>query len=576
MFECASKFVDEIINFLLNKNGPTVIAIESTNWQEISIALIEKVKKVTNFNFSFGKSLHFIVFPPTKSGFFEPNYECNPESEIKKLPFKWPLLMEGIHRIDIIDYKLIFHIVFGIDSWSKISAQIDIIVADSLQSQALRVASPEALLATYDGLEEVQDLVHAKQYKIISSEDIPNSHKLYKISNPHRPQIIPVAKPSSVAIIGAGIAGASIANELASRGHKVDIYDPKFAHMPVGEALETSAGAITPVITADDSPKSRISRAGVLRAYARWQCFFDHQISPCGTLEVDRDKGYAKSLAEAVEILNFPKDWIRRVTAQEASEISGFHIKKDAVFLPYGMQISPLKMINALLERENISTQAQYITAVKPSSGGKYILCGNDDFNSPEYEYVVIATAIDTPKLLASSGLDFTILKSGHRTPSVPKFETMHALSGETLRVPSQMVNGGPKCIIGGLGYFLPQMGGYCVMGSTYKHGEMNPQLTAEGEKAILSKIPVDFEFTADELIENQGLRGHACIRAVINGRTPIIGRLKGTNVFLACAYASHGMTWASLGAEIIATEIAGEPAPLTRDLLKIMAPEST
>ncbi|WDU53081.1 FAD-dependent oxidoreductase [Taylorella equigenitalis] len=566
MFVNLPEFLKKILKIYQQKQGPTVVAIKSTSWEEVSGALIQEFKKVLNFNVSFEKSLHIILLSPTKNIFFKPS---NSSHVLKNA---WPLPMSGINRIDILNFKLVVHIVYDEYGWDSLQAEIDVFIVDEPCKNMMRLAVSNIYVYTPSQVSTLEEIASFKQFKIVHRNSELN---LYQLSNPHIKHKCIQAQPSNIAVIGAGIAGASIANLLSKKGHKVDLFDPKFNDMPTGEVFETSAGAITPVITADDSPKSRISRAGVLRARTRWQCYFEQALNPCGTLEVDRDKGYAKSLAQAVEMLNFPDEWIRRVTAEEATSISGFSINRDAVFLPFGMQISPLKIIKLLTDLEGINKFTNRILSIDASCPKIRLKTEDNDFFEG-YDYVVIASAIKTPEILATSGLDTVKLKSGQCVQRVSKFGTLHALSGQTLRVPAELVSGGPKCVIGGLGYFLPEMGGYCVMGSTYKHNDLNPEVSLEGHQSILSKIPIEFDFDAEDLVRLQGLKGHACVRAVVNGRTPLIGRLKDTNVFLACAYGSHGMTWASLGAEIIGAEIGLEPSPLSRDLLRIMAPDST
>lgn len=534
MFVNLPEFLKKILKIYQQKQGPTVVAIKSTSWEEVSGALIQEFKKVLNFNVSFEKSLHIILLSPTKNIFFKPS---NSSHVLKNA---WPLPMSGIYRIDILNFKLVVHIVYDEYGWDSLQAEIDVFIVDEPCKNMMRLAVSNIYVYTPSQVSTLEEIASFKQFKIVHRNSELN---LYQLSNPHIKHKCIQAQPSNIAVIGAGIAGASIANLLSKKGHKVDLFDPKFNDMPTGEVFETSAGAITPVITADDSPKSRISRAGVLRARTRWQCYFGQALNPCGTLEVDRDKGYAKSLAQAVEMLNFPDEWIRRVTAEEATSISGFNINRDAVFLPFGMQISPLKIIKLLTDLEGINKFTNRILSIDASCPKIRLKTEDNDFFEG-YDYVVIASAIKTPEILAASGLDTVKLKSGQCVQRVSKFGTLHALSGQTLRVPAELVSGGPKCVIGGLGYFLPEMGGYCVMGSTYKHNDLNPEVSLEGHQSILSKIPIEFDFDAEDLVRLQGLKGHACVRAVVNGRTPLIGRLKDTNVFLACAYGSHGMTW--------------------------------
>jgi glycine/D-amino acid oxidase-like deaminating enzyme len=60
--------------------------------------------------------------------------------------------------------------------------------------------------------------------------------------------------------------------------------------------------------------------------------------------------------------------------------------------------------------------------------------------------------------------------------------------------------------------------------------------------------------------------------RAVAPDRVPVAGKL-GEGVYGAFAYGSRGLIWAALAAELIASELEGEPLPLEGKLADAMDP---
>jgi tRNA 5-methylaminomethyl-2-thiouridine biosynthesis bifunctional protein len=90
-------------------------------------------------------------------------------------------------------------------------------------------------------------------------------------------------------------------------------------------------------------------------------------------------------------------------------------------------------------------------------------------------------------------------------------------------------------------------------------------------------------------------LRGYVGVRAVSHNRLPLIGAmadeaeairhahsLRGAHLrdlprlpglFASLAFASRGLTWAALGAELIASQIEGEPLPVESDLADAIDP---
>jgi tRNA 5-methylaminomethyl-2-thiouridine biosynthesis bifunctional protein len=150
----------------------------------------------------------------------------------------------------------------------------------------------------------------------------------------------------------------------------------------------------------------------------------------------------------------------------------------------------------------------------------------------------------------------------------------MHALGGEVSFVPSAELAGGPKCIVSGDGYVLPAFEGYCVIGSTYAHAAKEVSVTPEGitgnikRAAGLLNIPMLTEYFKD-----RQLGGWAGWRAVLPGRLPAIGPvLHAPGVWVACGFASRGLTWATLAGDLIAGALNGEPLVLENDIIGVIS----
>ena len=65
---------------------------------------------------------------------------------------------------------------------------------------------------------------------------------------------------------------------------------------------------------------------------------------------------------------------------------------------------------------------------------------------------------------------------------------------------------------------------------------------------------------------------GRVAFRAVTPDRLPVVGKIA-DGVCGAFAYGSRGLVWAALAAEIIASELEGEPLPIERSLAAAMDP---
>ena len=114
------------------------------------------------------------------------------------------------------------------------------------------------------------------------------------------------------------------------------------------------------------------------------------------------------------------------------------------------------------------------------------------------------------------------------------------------------------------------------MAGGTYVHGAAQARVTPEGQTGNLGRAAglLGASWTAPNLTDRDTLPGWAGWRAVLPGRLPAIGTLAGSpGVWIATGYASRGLTWSSLGGELIGASLAGEPLPVERDLLDEINP---
>jgi tRNA 5-methylaminomethyl-2-thiouridine biosynthesis bifunctional protein len=70
-----------------------------------------------------------------------------------------------------------------------------------------------------------------------------------------------------------------------------------------------------------------------------------------------------------------------------------------------------------------------------------------------------------------------------------------------------------------------------------------------------------------------EGLAGWTGFRTTVPDRLPVFGASIEPGVWLATGLGSRGLLWGPLGAELLASQVAGEPWPLPMDLAGAMSP---
>jgi tRNA 5-methylaminomethyl-2-thiouridine biosynthesis bifunctional protein len=155
-----------------------------------------------------------------------------------------------------------------------------------------------------------------------------------------------------------------------------------------------------------------------------------------------------------------------------------------------------------------------------------------------------------------------------------------------------------PDCVVTGGGYLLPVAAdGAARVGSSYEDACGPLLLRASVHEANLGKLAAMLPALAGPLagIDPAGLGGYVGVRSVSHNRLPLIGqmadelaatvaaaKLRGAHLrdlprlpglYASLAFASRGLTWAALGAEVLASMIEGEPLPVESDLADALDP---
>jgi tRNA 5-methylaminomethyl-2-thiouridine biosynthesis bifunctional protein len=116
----------------------------------------------------------------------------------------------------------------------------------------------------------------------------------------------------------------------------------------------------------------------------------------------------------------------------------------------------------------------------------------------------------------------------------------------------------------------LPPVDGLCVVGASFdiEDDEAAPRASSdEGNLERVARILPGFSAT-----DLSSLKSRVAFRTVAPDRLPLAGKI-GENVYGLLALGSRGLIWSSLGAELIAAELEGEPLPLEGDLADALEP---
>jgi tRNA 5-methylaminomethyl-2-thiouridine biosynthesis bifunctional protein len=351
--------------------------------------------------------------------------------------------------------------------------------------------------------------------------------------------------PARCAVIGAGLAGASVAQALALRGWQVTVLDraPQAAHGASGLPV----GLVVPHRSADDSPRSRLSRVGVhlMLQHARNHLQAGQDWQASGVQEVD-----------------------------VATQTSHWH--------PDAAWIRPGQLVRAWLQQPGIQCLYGRAVAHLERGHGTWLLKDADGRMLAEVEQVVFANATaSVPLLLAPEHLPYlgegvaqrlatlhavhgTVSYAAHQSPIPPHWPS-HPVNGHGYFVPQVPLNGAPSWLAGST--FepdrIPEHAGHALMPLADQHHANLQRL-----QALLPAVGADLANT----FAQEGVSHWSSTRCVSHDRLPLVGPLDDVphpTLWLHTALGARGLSFSALGAELLAARMGAEPLPVSANLAR-------
>ena len=371
-----------------------------------------------------------------------------------------------------------------------------------------------------------------------------------------------------IVVIGAGICGATITNELLERGKSVCIID---AASSPATACSSHAYAIAHTHIGKGAPRLlRLTRIAFLLAEARWKNDWRRH----GIFQpTKKDKTFDHAeITQHLHSLGLDQDMAIAMDAQKAAQVCG--IEQSGVWLPRGACLNLFETSKRLLQdHSNLTSLWGTQVARLETHDNQWHLFDAANKQILTANKVVVACAMETKGLMGTIGI---------RLPLRP---VRGQLSIFMVKAGSAWIEKLPKVGISGDGYCLPaerlEDGSYqWVVGSSFDEDEDNltPRETSDDFNRKQARGLVNYpEGDLRSLIKVGEFVG---VRCVAGDRLPIIGALtQRPGIFLATALGSRGILWSALAAKLIAAQLLEDDFALlarfgfATDLVAALAP---
>ncbi|HEY5799718.1 MAG TPA: FAD-dependent 5-carboxymethylaminomethyl-2-thiouridine(34) oxidoreductase MnmC, partial [Burkholderiaceae bacterium] len=476
------------------------------------------------------------------------------------LPVDCPPL-PGWHRLERAGGRVVLDLLLGeaLPDAVKWRLQADALLLNgTLSPQAcVRLARPGALL-----LAPEVDAAQRRAFEHAEFHFEDGAQARYAPRRPPSPEPLPAERHAIV--IGAGLAGASACERLAARGWRVTLLEREAA--PARQASGNRAGIFLPVLSRDDNPASRLTRAAYLYAQAQWPRFggLGHTIAgaQCGVLQLARDADHADVQRRIAARWRYPADYARWL---DAGEIAGVSMPHGAWLYESGGWLEPASLCRAWLAACGDALTARFDINVAQLTRDK------DQWQARDAAGALLAEA---PVVIVATGA-----QQLPQTAMLP----VASVRGQVTHVPSSALPPLPY-VLCGEAYVTPAHDGIASVGATYDSGDTALSAASQADNLARASALVDIE-------SGLPLAGRVGFRPVAPDRLPLVGavpeairgagkppeRLRDVprqpGLYCLLGYGSRGVTWAALAAECLAAELDGTPVPLEADLRDALAP---
>ena len=468
------------------------------------------------------------------------------KAEADELHAHWPVLVPGGHRAELEDGNVVLTLFFAdINVARDLRLAADAFYLDGfapaknpdmwspqLLRALSRLAAPGATAATWSVASSVRGALEATGFAVEKRKGFGDKKEMLTARNTRGGEILKTPERKA-AVIGAGVAGAAVCERLCARGWEVDLYERRAE--PALEASGNHAGTFHPIVTPDDSVFARLTRAAFLFSLSQFRKSSSIRWDPCGVLQLARDAREEASQRASIAALALPPDYAQYVTREEASAHAGVPVAAAGLWFPQAGWIKPQSLAHALLEACGRSLTKRF---------------GVEVSKLPEAPVVILANSSEAPKL--------------HSVPHL----RLRRVRGQLTHVPAGEIDA-PRVVVLRGGMVLPPVEGICVVGASYDIDDEDASPRAESDAGNLERL----ERILSSPVQISEVRNRVGFRAVTPDRLPVIGKLD-ANVYGAFAYGSRGLIWAALAAELIASELEGEPLPIEGKLADAMHPQ--
>ena len=380
-------------------------------------------------------------------------------------------------------------------------------------------------------------------------------------------------QPSSVAVIGAGIAGTCLGAALTRAGFVTTLIDADLG--PARGASATPAGILIPRLAAEGDANARFYAAAFNHAVRVYEVagVLSNSGSNGGALRLPRLDEDVPRLDRTKETGLFDPDQLHLLTATEAMEKSGTETTTPALYFERGGAIETAQFLIKAQENLDVRYGRKVHRLVRDDA--RWLLLDEHDELVLEADAVVVAAGMASLSLLEDLAL-----------PLVARMGQLARITNCNANLP--IAHGG---------YVVPQGDGSAWVGTTHDRMDPNdqPRIDPDADQRIIASLA---RALPDLASESSVVENWSGIRATSPDFVPVAGPVPDRETYLQdfaplkngmrhglpeasyrhglfalTGLGSRGYVTAPLLAEMIVAQLSGTPLPVDTDVAQILHP---
>lgn len=514
------------------------------------------------------------------------------ERYAQKLLERWPLPVSGQHLIEFDEgaVRLLLHFGDARRSLGSLTASVDCWYLDgfapqknpelwerSLLEDISRLSAEGSTLSTYACTGDLKRTLTALGWKVEKFKGFGTKRDSIRASfvSPTRSNK-EVAAPwfrtgrkgcpvgSRIAVIGGGIAGCTLANELSGRGYEVTLFEKEAALAQ--HASGNRLGLVIPYLSLDDNVRHRFYANAFSYATSLFNSLATKLPSWRGDgvshrFEEERFQALSRSFNER----SVPHELVQENESKQ-------------FWYPKAGSIDPRALCEVLSQSNANRIAVHYGSEVtKLGRNGDYwsVEIGGVPFPGA-FECVVVADSYFSALLSPLEWMPFTVMRG-----EIVEIEDPHANLAQ------------PLC---GKKYIIPLGNQRFLLGASYNQVFMDPTPSKEIQLRLLTEAREEFEVFSDQATIRSSRVG---FRAATYDRMPYCGPVpdrsafihmfadyrKGKDwgayssaplhegLFVSVGHGSRGLVSAPYCGAIVTAMIAGDPLPAEQEILDALSP---